>query len=151
MGDPANFGLIKKTDVTIAFDSPLTVMETLHRVYRVSQFFDLVVGRSLAVSEIRIGTDMDETPDLSEVYYHAYAEKHGTDKEREYSSDGILIDPVQNAEEFSRVLASWLAEDETRATARVRLLRNWGEPSYDVDRLIAAANVFARLIHELND
>jgi len=49
-GDPSRstFGLIKKTVLSLEFRTPLTVMQSLHRVDRTLQFFDLVVGRPLA-------------------------------------------------------------------------------------------------------
>ena len=142
MGDPANFGLIKKTDLSLKFESPLTVTESLHRVDRTLQFFDLVVGRSLMVSEIRITTEMNDTADPAHVYATAYVDDNRSPEGRKLGVNTILINPVQEAREFSKVLEDWVAKDHSWGTARSRLRRMWPGRSYGVDRLVAAANVF---------
>jgi len=143
-GDPSRstFGLIKKTVLSLEFRTPLTVMESLHRVDRTLQFFDLVVGRPLVVSEVRIATEMDDTPERAQVYPTAYVDDYRGRQDRKPGINTILINPVHEAGEFSRVLQQWLAKDHRWATARARLRRVWASRSYTVDRLVAAANVF---------
>lgn len=142
MGDPAGFGLIKKIDLSLEFQTPLTVMESLHRVDRTLQFFDLVVGRSLVVSEIQIVTEMDDTSDPSHVYATAYVDDYRSPDAREPGINTILINPVQEPSDFSKILESWAAKDNRWGTARGRLRRVWTGRSYSVDRLVAAANLF---------
>ena len=142
MGDSASFGLIKKTDLSLEFQRPVTVMESLHRVDRTLQFFDLVVGRSQLVSEVRIATEMDDVSDPAHVYASAYVDSCRSPEGRESGINTILINPVQEAREFSRVLEDWVARDDKWGTARARLRRVWSGRSYGVDRLVAAANVF---------
>ena len=142
MGDSASFGLIKKTDLSLEFQRPVTVMESLHRVDRTLQFFDLVVGCSQLVSEVRIATEMDDVSDPAHVYASAYVDSCRSPEGRESGINTILINPVQEAREFSRVLEDWLARDDKWGTARARLRRVWSGRSYGVDRLVAAANVF---------
>ena len=142
MGDPSSFGLIKNTDLSLEFQTPLTVMESLHRMDRTLQFLDLVVGRSLVVSEIRIAIEMDDASDPAYVYATAYADHNRGPEDREPGINTILINPVQEATEFSKVLEDWVARDDRWATARGRLRRVWAGRSYGVDRLVAAANVF---------
>ena len=62
---------------------------------------------------------------------------------------GILINAVSNPEEFSQVLASWLQRYDSRNDARGRFFA-WFEKqnSYDIDRLISAANMFDILPEE---
>ena len=142
-GDSAGFGLTKKADVSLEFQTPLTVMESLHRVDRTLQFFDLVVGRSQVVSEVRIATEMDDVSvDPAHVYATAYVENRRSPEGRKSGVNTILIDPVQEASEFSSVLEDWMAKDDKWGTARARLRRMWSGRRYGVDRLVAAANVF---------
>ena len=141
-GDSASLGLTKRTDLSLEFQHPLTVMESLHRVDRTLQFFDLVVGRSQLVPEVRIATEKDDVPEPAHVYATAYVENRPSPESRKPGVNTILINPVQEASEFSRVLEDWVAKDDKWGTARARLRRAWSGRSYGVDRLVAAANVF---------
>ena len=142
MGDPAGFGLVKKTDLRLEFQTPLTVMESLHRVDRTLQFFDLVVGRSLVVSELQIATERNDTSDPAHVYATAYVDDYRSPETPEPGINTILINPVQEPREFSKVLEGWATKDNRWGTARSRLRRVWSGRSYNVDRLVAAANMF---------
>ncbi len=146
-GDPSSssFGLIKKTVLTLEFQTPLTVMESLHRVDRTMQFFDLAVGCSLVISEIGIATEMNDTPEPAQVYAVAYIDQYRGPDDRKPGINTILINPVHEAGVFSNVLKKWLARDDRWGTARARLRRVWARRSYTVDRLVAAANVFELL------
>lgn len=142
MGDPSNFGLIKKTELCLTFHNALTVMESLHRVDRVLQFFDLVVGRPMVVSEIRMATALDVASEPAHIYPTVYTARRRRPDDRDLGTNTILINPVQKASAFSELLTHWVAKDDSWAPARARLRGTWAARHYSVDRLVAAANVF---------
>ena len=152
MGNDHDHGLEKVTELSIKFDEPLPVIESLHRMGRVLQFFDLVVGYTQNVSSISVHTGFDDPSDSFELYAIGYAGRHST---REESGNGIilrttvLIHPVDDPTEFASVLRSWLDRDVEWHTARIRLAQNWGKRFYLYNRIIAAANVFDLLPHDV--
>jgi hypothetical protein len=55
----------------------------------------------------------------------------------------VLMDAVRQPEEFSRVLANWLAREDSWRDARIRFFGLFAQQRrYELDRLIAAANMY---------
>ena len=145
MGNDHDHGLEKVTELSIKFDEPLPVMESLYRMGRVLQFFDLVVGYAQNVSSISIHTGFDDPYHSLEVYALGYSGRDGTREESESGSilrTTVLIHPVHDSTEFANVLRAWLDRDVEWCTARIRLAHDWGKRFYRYNRIIAAANVF---------
>ena len=145
MGNDHDHGLEKVTELSIKFDEPLPVIESLYRMGRVLQFFDLVVGCTQNVSSISVHTGFDDPSHSLELYAIGYAGRHSS---REESQSGsilritVLIHPVYDSTEFASVLRAWLDRDGEWRTARIRLAHDWGKRLYPYNRIIAAANVF---------
>ena len=138
-------GLGKVTELRIEFDEPVTVTESLLRMGRVLQFFDLILGHLQDVSTICVHTGFDDPSHSFELYAIAYARRQSADEESEIGSSlrsKVLIHPVDNSTEFGNVLRAWLDRDDEWHTARTRLAHDWGKRMYDRNRIIAAANVF---------
>ena len=72
VGISSNSGLIKGTYISIKFDAPLTVSEAIYRMGRVLQFFDLVVGYSQKVTEIRVHMGFDHPSHTADLYSTSY-------------------------------------------------------------------------------
>ena len=145
MGNDHDHGLEKVTELSIKFDEPLTVIESLHRMGRVLQFFDLVVGCTQNVSSISVHTGFDDPSHSLEMYAIGYAGKHSSRQERQRGRilrTTVLIHPVYDSREFANVLRAWLERDGEWRTARIRLAHDWGKRLYPYNRMIAAANVF---------
>ena len=149
VGISSNSGLIKGTYISIKFDDPLTVSEAIYRMGRVLQFFDLVVGYSQKVTEIRVHTGFNHPSQTADLYSTSYAYHPPSQEEDGPSFHTILINPVREAGSFSSVLCAWLKNDAKWRNARTRLSRVWGERVYDCDRIIAAANVFDLLPNDV--
>ena len=149
VGIASNSGLTKRTCISIKFDAPLTVSEAICRMGRVLQFFDIVVGYSQQITEIRVHTGFDHPSHTADLYSTSYADHPPSQEENGPSFHTILINPVHDAGSFSNVLRAWLRNDKEWRTARTRLSRVWGERVYDYDRIVAAANVFDLLPNDV--
>ena len=68
MGNDHDHGLEKATELSIKFAEPLPVIESLHRMGRVLQFVDLVVGYAQNVSSISVHTGFDDPSHSFELY-----------------------------------------------------------------------------------
>jgi len=151
-GYDRDHGLKKVTELSIKFDKPLPVIESLQRMGRVLQFFDLVVGYAQNVSSISVRTGYDNPSHFFELYAIGYAEWRSTGEEPKSGNvlrTTVLIHPVDDPTEFSNVLKSWLERDVGWRTARIRLAHDWGKRFYHYNRIIAAANVFDLVPHEV--
>ena len=152
IGNDRDHGLEKITELSIKFDEPLPVIESLHRMGRVLQFLDLVVGYAQNVSSISVHTGYDDPSHFFELYSIGYAGWRSIGEEPESGNilrTTILIHPVDNPTQFSNVLKSWLDRDVGWHTARIRLAHDWGKRCYHYNRIIAAANVFDLVPNEV--
>ena len=152
IGNDHNHGLEKVTELSIKFDEPLPVIESLHGMGRVLQFFDLVVGHAQNVSSIEVHTGYDDPSHSFELYAIGYAGWRSTGEKHESGNilrTTVLIHPVDDPTQFSNVLKSWLDRDVGWRTARIRLAHDWGKRFYHYNRIIAAANVFDLLPSEV--
>ena len=78
MGNDHDHGMEKGTELSIKFDEPLSVTESLHRMARVLQFFDLILGCFQNVSTIGVHTGFDDPSHSFELYATAYARQQST-------------------------------------------------------------------------
>ena len=67
------------------------------------------------------------SPAPPQVYATAYVDNCRGPEGRRSGVNTILINPVEEAREFSRVLKGWVAKDDKWATARVATAASVGE------------------------
>ena len=127
--------------VGIRPDEPMTIVEALRRMERVLQFFDVIMGRSQGVAEIKVYSGRDPHATSSDVRVSMWP-AHRRSRREEASPLDALIDPAREPDTFGNVLSKWLTRDVKWSGARSRLTRAWSRSSYDYDRIVAAANVF---------
>ncbi len=152
IGNDHDHGLKKGTELSIKFEEPMPVIESLHRMGRVLQFFDLVVGHAQNVSSIEVHTGNDGPSQSFKLYAIGYAGWRSIGEKPESGNilrTTVLIHPVDDSAQFSNVLKSWLDRDVGWRTARIRLAHDWGKRFYHYNRIIAAANVFELLPDEV--
>ena len=152
IGNDHDHGLKKVTELSIKLDEPLPVIESLRRMGRVLQFFDLVAGYTHNVTSISVHTGFDDPSHSFELYATGYAERQSTGEENESGRilrTTVLIHPVDDSIEFGNVLRAWLDRDVDWRTARIRLSHDWSKRLYDYNRIIAAANVFDLLPNDV--
>ena len=132
--------------VSIGFKEPLIFEETIARVATVIRYLEILIGRpqSLVGLTLRIRSNK-EMPLLLNVYWSMPPKRDASREWREphpHPSD-VLLSPVQQPQEFSRVLINWLGRENELRPARLRFSESFAEQKhYDINRLIACANVF---------
>ena len=145
IGNDHDHGLKKAIELSIKFDEPLPVNESLRRMGRVGQFFDLIVGYHQHITSISVHTGFDDPSHSIELYALGDARRNSNNDECESGRilrNTVLIHPVDDSTQFENVLRAWLDRDMNWYTARIRLAHDWGSRFYRYNRLIAAANVF---------
>lgn len=139
-----------KVSVELCFDCAVTFDDAVHRAFRVVRFLELMVGRPQNILEFLVHKEVaHEPPKELKVYGSEFPRYERLEDGPDRQSYGILINAVSNPEEFSQVLASWLQRYDSRNDARGRFFA-WfkKQNSYDIDRLISAANMFDILPEE---
>ena len=107
IGNDHDHGLKKVAELSIRFDEPLPVIESLRRMGRVLQFFDLIAGYTHNVTSISVHTGFDDPTHSFELYATGYAERQSTGEESESGRilrTSVLIHPVGDPIEFGNVL-----------------------------------------------
>ena len=139
-----------KVSVELRFDDAVTFDDAIHRTFRVVRFVELIVGRPQNVLEFLVHKEVVNEPPATLMVYGSEFPKYEKLEDRPYGElYGILISAVGNPEEFSQVLANWLERDDSWNDARNRFF-GWfrKQKSYDIDRLVSAANMFDLLPEE---
>jgi hypothetical protein len=135
--------------VRIQFDSAVTVDDAFHRALRISNFLALVTGRFQELCNLQCeSTGLDGADHELSLYVCGNPQARTPSKARK-SRSSLLIDGGLNPADFAGVLAGWIKLDAKRKLSRQRLLTGFTAGIYDIDRLIAAANIFDLLPREL--
>lgn len=134
-----------KVSVTLQFASPTILEEAIGRTFRVKRFFELLIGHPQNLVEFLLYKECGhEEPEILEVYGSGFSKNDLSENKRKHFAD-VLMRAFGSPKEFSRVLENWLMreEDEEWQHARGRFFSFFQtQNSYDLDRLIRAANMF---------
>jgi hypothetical protein len=144
LGGPSGVGLGNTIFLTIEFPTAVVFEETIRYMTTVLRFLEILAGRAQNVVAINLGVDFAQhTSAVLNVYWSMQPKRERRQgAEKPHPSD-ILLDAVRQPDDFCRVLASWLDRDELWRDARARFSNCFAKQnSYDVDRLIGAANMF---------
>ena len=141
---PDGVFLRNKIVVTIEFEEAIVFNEAIARTLTLSRYFGLLVGRPQNLLELRLRLQSsDEDPILLEVYWSMLPKRGPSDDDRRPHPAEVLLDAVHHPTAFSGVLANWLERQPRWQDARARFLSCFAKQHrYDIDRLIAAANMF---------
>ncbi|MGM3274765.1 HEPN domain-containing protein [Ralstonia sp. 24A2] len=136
--------------IELAFGEPVNFGTCLDRVLSIHRFLSLMAGRRQSVDATQITiTGKDRTigegivlPAILDLYWK-YAPKKSKGNSNSPHAGDLPLSPSQRPEEFSTVLSNWLAREHVWRQARVRYMGCLGKGQfYDIDRLVAAANMF---------
>lgn len=129
--------------VQVEFEPTVSLQECLEKVGSIGQFLSLVAGRSQGIENVQIaadGHDSEESP-LSVHWSLAPPQANGQELDTPSWID-MPLDGVRRAGEFKHVVEQWFSSNEhALARARLHSCRAAGN-HFDVDRLVAAANMF---------
>ena len=140
-GTPDGVRIDNEIPVMLKFHSPVTFNKAVvHRASRVSQFLELLIGRSQNLKKFTI---FKEPGQKLRVYGNGFPKYDRHENESGPNFRDVLIKPAQEPEEFSVVLKNWLERDRECGAAR-----NWffsyfdKQQRYDPLRIIRAADMF---------
>jgi hypothetical protein len=143
-GGPSGVGLRNTIFLTIEFPAPVVFEQSIRHLATVLRFLEILAGRPQNLVAINLTAESaQQTPAVLELYWSMQPKRERRPgAERPHPSD-VLLDSVRQPDDFCRVLASWLDRDDSWRDARARFSNCFAKQnSYDVDRLIGAANMF---------
>lgn len=145
MGSSEGIRLKSLLKLRICFSAPTELNACLNAVTKLTQFLSLVAGRSQGVSNVQVQIDKAGKDDRPFTVHWSLAPlaadtEQGQD---EPSFHDMPLDAIRRSDEFASTLSSWWASLPVQRLARARLHSCRANGNYfDVDRLVAAANMF---------
>ena len=158
---PRGSGLVRienEVYVNLRFSEAVAFEDAVERAFRVREFFELLAGRPQNFSDFRVhkkmsrelrdyyGTNQEDGQEAIGVYtvygtlFPRYKRYEG---ELRPDPSSVLFKAVQDPEKFSSLLKEWLGRNRSWRDARSRFFACFAKQmSYDIDRLVAAANMF---------
>jgi hypothetical protein len=121
--------------------------DALKKVHALRSFFSTVIGRYQGISDLKLKITNSNPEKLVWLAVQpSHASDWAADKEI-YSSElnnlDVPINPTRSSDEFMQVLQKWISREKLWKTARFRFESCIKKHLYyDVDRLVAAANMF---------
>jgi len=130
--------------INLEFPVPVVFNDSVERTFRVLEFIGLLSGRPQNLTRLEIWKESgQEMPTVLQVYGSRFPKYERSENEQLLHLPDFLISPVRNPAEFSRVMTGWLARDGAWRSARSRFHGCFAKQRlYDIDRLVAAANMF---------
>lgn len=128
--------------LSIHFDNLVSLAELKSRLSSVSQLLGVLAGRPQNLYDINFGRGLSGVHDEFNLYQTG-VRKHNR-SERAGSRRALSpIDTMKNSQELSRFMKSWFEDEVDLGAARNRFFSGFAkETNFDIDRLIAAANLF---------
>jgi hypothetical protein len=143
-GGPSGVGLKNTICLTIEFPGPVVFDQAIHHLTTLLRFLEILAGRPQNLVAVSLTVEsVQQTSAELDVYWSMRPKRlPRPGAERPHPSD-VLVDAVRQRDAFCRVLASWLDRDYSWRDARARFSNCFSKQnSYDIDRLIGAANMF---------
>lgn len=130
--------------ISVEFPDCEVFQNVIDHIYVLRDYFGLLVGRPQKLKQIRIQLRRDtDSPATLNVHWSLCPTRTETSNQEDPHPSDVLIDAVRRVEEFPKVLANWLERQPTWRDARHRFFGIFAKQrTYDVDRLIGAANMF---------
>ena len=139
-----------QVSVNLKFAAAVAFEDAIDESFKVLRFLELLAGRPQNLMDFKIYKESGhEIPHVLQVYgsFFSKYERRENDQ-RPRSSDDVLINAVENPEEFSSVLKHWLKEDDAWREPRRRFFNGFLKQEYSIDRLLTVANAFEVLPSE---
>ncbi len=144
LGGPQGVYIKNKIRVSVEFVDDVKFRDAIDQVYLLRDYFGLLVGRPQNLSEIRLRLKSSPDQPIGLDVHWSWCPK------RKKSASGypphpadVLIDAVRQPETFSTILVNWLDRQPTWRDARQRFHGIFArQRTYDIDRLVGAANMF---------
>lgn len=147
MGDTHGITLKSKIMTTVDFSVPVTFKKCVECMMSFMRFMSLVAGRKQSIESISAQVAEQDQNSLNYLQVHWSFPPNGVDPARfeseRPSSFDTPLNAIQRPDEFVGALRNWWSREPTWRTARARYQACLDrENNFDVDRLVAAANMF---------
>ena len=145
MGGPRGVFIRNHIAVEIAFAPPVNLDKSLDGLLALVRYFELLIGRQQNILDIAVilGDGASHEQHLKVDWNMAPQRSASSEEEHEPHSADILLNPIDDAKIFGDVLSAYLDREQSWKAPRVRFAEKFNRrSSYDLDRLIAAANLF---------
>jgi ApeA N-terminal domain 1 len=143
-GTPDGVAIKNQIPVTISFAAPVRFEDAFDRVYALARYFEMLIGRQQNLKDIGVVLGDGKSPDqYLKVDWSMAPQRDARKMKRDPHQRDILLSPIFEREKFESVLVGYFQREPLWKTARSRFASkfNMGQ-HYDVDRLIATANIF---------
>jgi hypothetical protein len=144
-GGPSGVVLKNRMAVTIEPEAPITFNAAMTAMADVALFLSIAAGRGQGISGIHVvPTGQGEKRSAALRVHMSFPWKTSSTNERfrPHPAD-VPLRPIEDPEEFRRVLANWISMQTSSRIARHRYLSCLRKGNrYGPDRLITAANMF---------
>jgi hypothetical protein len=147
IGGPEDTSLKNRILVRLEFPNPVTFNGCIERLMSFHRLLSLLAGRRQTLKAIflELAEDCPQRPLLQLRWsFFPKGAKRGDNRSNDAPHPGDMpLDAIRRPEEFKRVVSEWVSRESGWRTARIRYegCARKGN-SYDVDRLVAAANLF---------
>lgn len=142
MGSPTGVSIENKIACSINFKTAIKFNDAINEFYALLSLFELLIGQPQNILKITINTaSSNEMPNITDVYISLQQSYTNRDVDPPGPRD-TLLDAVDQPDNFSLVIKNWFSTNDTRRDSRYRFTFSQRKQGYDVDRLIASANMF---------
>jgi hypothetical protein len=148
MGSPKGARIKNRMVISLEPESPATFETCIDGVLVLLRFLSLIAGRRQGIKSIQLElASKTSEPNVSLKLYWSYvpgdAKGKGDDSTLKPHPGDVPLNIIKRPQEFIAVLQDWIARDGLWRAARARYLSCLEKANYyDVDRLVAAANLF---------
>jgi hypothetical protein len=129
--------------IRVEFEHSVNLEECLSKLSSIGQFLSLVAGRAQGIEKVQFEIESRDSKELPLSLYWSLRPQQANGQNLDIPSwRDIPLDGVRRADEFRQVIERWFSSNEhSVARARLHSCREAGN-RFDVDRLVAAANLF---------
>lgn len=145
MGSSEGIRIRSQLKLGVRFRMPTELSVCIEAVTKLAQFLSLVAGRSQGVSNVQVKVNGASEKERFFSVYWSLAPSISSTEGVQYKPSflDMPLDAIRRPEEFKESLSAWWEAPPSHKLARARLhaCRSRGI-KFDVDRLVAAANMF---------
>ncbi|GAB2559140.1 ApeA N-terminal domain 1-containing protein [Rhodanobacter koreensis] len=129
--------------LSVTPSEPIAFARAIGHIRVLRRFLSVVAGRPQKIKAIRIMTSSGTAKSEPSKVYWSDAPKGPQGDLPEPSSWARPLDPIKRPEEFSTTIRNWLVREPAMRVARLRFIGCMEKGDiYDIDRIVAAANMF---------
>jgi hypothetical protein len=143
-GGPNGFHAKNTITVSIRFKTPRSFEGAIIDVATLIRCLEIMIGRpqNLLKLALEIRSNNEIPPSLT-VYWSMRPNRDASREWFEPHPGDVLVSPVEQPQEFARILTNWLSRENEWHGARSRFSQSFAQQKqYGIERLIGCANMF---------